>query len=214
MKIHAKLFGSTANGPGVRTVLWTQGCIGMDCPGCHNMLTHPADGPLAEGISPEELAYQLIRYSGKDTEGLTISGGEPAQQMVSIYALACSIHARRPDWSIGLFTGYTLSELQLGRYATYNWSPASDVARASLWDSMTDHLDFVVAGRYDHSRPVTPEMTKSRPNLKLCASANQTLKLYRRRYSYDSFADALELEVTIDDTGLVQVTGFDPKRGA
>ena len=34
---------SIVDGEGVRTVVWTQGCL-HHCPGCHNPQTHDKDG--------------------------------------------------------------------------------------------------------------------------------------------------------------------------
>jgi anaerobic ribonucleoside-triphosphate reductase activating protein len=42
-RIHAVLPRSAANGPGLRFVIWSQGCT-LACPGCFNPRTHPAGG--------------------------------------------------------------------------------------------------------------------------------------------------------------------------
>ena len=69
----------TLDGPGVRFVVFLQGCP-LCCPYCHNPETRdPAGG---EEISSEEVVERVLRcceYFG-DKGGVTISGGEPLLQ--------------------------------------------------------------------------------------------------------------------------------------
>lgn len=95
---------SIADGPGLRMVVWTQGCP-HNCKGCHNPNTHnPADGFVAEVID-------VLRDfdSNPLLAGVTISGGEPFMQ-----AAACAEIARRVkerDKNVWLYTGYTLEKI-------------------------------------------------------------------------------------------------------
>ncbi len=79
MKVHSIQSLGTLDGPGVRFVVFTQGCH-LRCKCCHN----PDTWNMAEGknFSPEELAGRAARYKeyfGKDG-GITLSGGEPLLQ--------------------------------------------------------------------------------------------------------------------------------------
>ncbi|QTQ14608.1 pyruvate formate lyase-activating protein [Treponema parvum] len=68
-------FGSV-DGPGVRFVIFVQGC-NMRCKFCHNPDTWSLEG--GQRISAEELVARALRYRpywGKDG-GITVSGGEP-----------------------------------------------------------------------------------------------------------------------------------------
>jgi pyruvate formate lyase activating enzyme len=78
--LHSYTTGSTVDGPGVRVVAWTTGCM-WRCMYCHN----PDTWTMRNGIpvSVNRAAEQLRKYrhglkvmSG----GLTISGGEPLMQ--------------------------------------------------------------------------------------------------------------------------------------
>ena len=76
-------FGSV-DGPGVRFVVFTQGCP-MRCLFCHNPETWDFKGENAGAfdISAEDLLKKALRYRsywGKDG-GITVSGGEPLMQM-------------------------------------------------------------------------------------------------------------------------------------
>lgn len=74
-------FGSV-DGPGVRFVVFTQGCP-MRCLFCHNPETWDFKGEDSFDISAEDLLKKALRYQsywGKDG-GITVSGGEPLMQM-------------------------------------------------------------------------------------------------------------------------------------
>ena len=74
-------FGSV-DGPGVRFVVFTQGCP-MRCLFCHNPETWDFKGEEAFDISANDLLKKALRYRsywGKDG-GITVSGGEPLMQM-------------------------------------------------------------------------------------------------------------------------------------
>lgn len=81
-------FGS-ADGPGVRFVVFMQGCK-MRCMYCHNPETW---GTRGESYTPEEIIQKALRYKnywGKNG-GITISGGEPLLQLnflIELFALA------------------------------------------------------------------------------------------------------------------------------
>lgn len=102
-RVHAIEPRSRANGPGVRFVIWLQGCT-LGCPGCFNPLTHAAAGPTTPVA---ELAAQL---AAARVEGLSLSGGEPMQQPV--VALALLRAARALGMSTLMFSGYTIDEIR------------------------------------------------------------------------------------------------------
>lgn len=95
---------SIVDGPGLRAVIWTQGCK-HNCLGCHNPSTHDFSGGFLMDI--EDIITQLKEL--KLHRGITISGGEPFEQPVE-----CAEIARRAK-DLGLdvwcYTGYTFEEL-------------------------------------------------------------------------------------------------------
>jgi anaerobic ribonucleoside-triphosphate reductase activating protein len=103
LRVHAVDPRSRANGPGVRFVVWVQGCT-LACPGCFNPATHAAAG---REIPVAELAAELAA-SGVD--GLTVSGGEPLQQAAAVAELLGAARAR--GLSTLVFSGYTLAEIR------------------------------------------------------------------------------------------------------
>ena len=83
VQVAAFLPRSLVNGPGVRTVLWVQGCP-FACPGCCNPDFRPVAG--GRSMSLTEAARLLLDES--DIEGITFSGGEPFSQAAALAELA------------------------------------------------------------------------------------------------------------------------------
>src|SRR5690348_3946323 len=78
--LHSFTTGSTVDGPGVRVVAWTTGCM-WRCRYCHN----PDTWTLSNGIpvSVATAAAELAKYRHGLTVmsgGFTLSGGEPLMQ--------------------------------------------------------------------------------------------------------------------------------------
>ena len=78
-RIHSIQSMGTVDGPGVRFVIFTQGCP-LRCKCCHNPDTWAYDsGKL---YTPEELTSRALRFKEYfgDDGGVTVSGGEPLMQ--------------------------------------------------------------------------------------------------------------------------------------
>lgn len=78
-KIHSFQSMGTVDGPGVRSVVFLQGCP-LRCPYCHNPDTWDTDGGTE--TEAQEIFKTVQRYKsyfGKDG-GVTVSGGEPLLQ--------------------------------------------------------------------------------------------------------------------------------------
>jgi anaerobic ribonucleoside-triphosphate reductase activating protein len=95
---------SIVDGPGLRTVLFTQGCD-KDCLGCHN----PDSRPRAGGTpySPEEL-YEKIAANPL-CAGVTFSGGEPLLQAGALLPLARLI--KGAGLSLSVYSGDTIEAI-------------------------------------------------------------------------------------------------------
>lgn len=122
---------SISNGPGLRTVLWTQGCP-HNCPGCHNPETHNRKG--GKMVTARWITSKIPLYQ----DGITFSGGDPMCQPLSLIPVAIWAHKHSQD--VWCYTGY--------RYETLLKSPTH---RAFL-----DHIDVLVDGPYVRSLPSAP----------------------------------------------------------
>ena len=78
--IHSLESMGLVDGPGVRCVVFLQGCP-LRCLYCHNPDTQTAEG--GEAVEPEALVRRLLRfrpYFDRSGGGVTFSGGEPLLQ--------------------------------------------------------------------------------------------------------------------------------------
>lgn len=78
--IHSTESFGAADGPGVRFIIFTQGCR-MRCAYCHNPDTWEIG--CGEEMSADELIKKALRYKSywKSDGGITVSGGEPLLQI-------------------------------------------------------------------------------------------------------------------------------------
>src|ERR1039457_546413 len=113
MLLHAFIPASRANGPGLRAVVFFQGCK-LHCVGCWNPNSHPFHG---EDIKVDAVVQEVLRARQEQSlEGVTFSGGEPMQQAHGLLGLMHSLRQQAPELSFGMFTGYTEHELDQGQY--------------------------------------------------------------------------------------------------
>ena len=95
---------SVVDGPGIRMVIFTQGCPHL-CHGCQNPQTHGFAG--GEEHDTEVLIDDYWQH--RHLYGLTISGGEPFSQAEACAALAAA--CRGFGRNVITYTGYTWEEL-------------------------------------------------------------------------------------------------------
>lgn len=194
VQVHSLLERSEVNGPGTRAVVWVQGCS-LHCSSCWNPETHPRKaGTSHEVVDLSRWIVGALRRVR--LEGITISGGEPMEQALAILDLVEQVRTAAPQLSIGLFSGYSERELNEGHFLYF--TDESAIGRHALWSQISSHLDFAVLGRYNRHQPTSNPLITSR---------NQRLKLLSRRYTVADFAPQT-VEVTIDGSGLTQITGF------
>jgi len=95
---------SIVDGPGIRFTVFLQGCSHR-CQGCHNPETHdPAGG---SEFSVSEILTRL-NYA-TDIDGVTLSGGEPFEQVTPAAFLAKKISEL--GYNLVIYSGYTFEEL-------------------------------------------------------------------------------------------------------
>jgi len=178
LHIAAYLPRSRVNGPGLRSVLWVQGCP-FRCAGCFN----PEFLPFASGheVGPAQVAAWMLTQP--ETEGVTFSGGEPFAQSGALAQVAERVRAAGKG--VVVFTGYGLVELRSSRNAGFR--------------RLLETADLLVAGRY------RGEMPGRHP---LLASANQELVFLTQRYRGADFGRRRRAEFRIAANGAITVTGF------
>ena len=172
---------SRVNGPGVRSVVWVQGCT-IGCPGCFNPHTHAHERRRL--LEPVKLAHHLAEIPG--TDGLAISGGEPFEQSEACALLAETI--QRLGRSVVVFTGHRLAFLKRCRI--------HGVQR------LLGATDLLVAGPYVRGLPADPTTWRG--------SSNQSLHYLTERFAggrHGQPADQPAVEVIVDGRAL-STSGF------
>lgn len=95
---------SIVDGPGIRTVIFLQGCE-RRCRGCHNPGTW--DKTAGDEMTGEEI-LQII-HSNPLCHAVTLSGGEPFLQADSLIPLVRTLKSE--GYEVASYTGFTYEEL-------------------------------------------------------------------------------------------------------
>lgn len=185
IQVGARREATTAEGPGTRYALWTQGCS-LRCRGCCNPhLFDPAGGESVEvGVLLQEVSATAARI-----EGVSILGGEPFEQPHGLAPFVQGV--RELGLGVIIFTGFTLEQLRE--------RPEQAVA------AVLAATDLLVDGRYDSQQPET-----QRPWV---GSLNQRFHYLTTRYSsaIENSPDGRSLqrvELRIDADGRVERNGW------
>ena len=97
-------YDSIVDGEGIRTVIWTQGCI-HNCPGCHNPKTHSfTDGFL---VDVKSVCDEIDTIEFHD--GITLSGGDPMCQVDACLEIAK--FCQNKGLNVWCYTGYKIEDL-------------------------------------------------------------------------------------------------------
>lgn len=105
LRIAGTVNDSVVDGPGIRYVIFTQGCP-HHCPGCHNPQTHDFSG--GEDADVEKILAEI--FENPILSGVTFSGGEPFCQAESLVSIAKILKEKGKHLMI--YTGYLLEQLQ------------------------------------------------------------------------------------------------------
>lgn len=121
---------SLVNGPGVRAVLWVQGCR-RGCPGCFNSDFQPLEGGRLINF-PTIISWI---NEAKGIEGVTFSGGEPFDQALALSQIVQQV--RQMGLGVLVFSGYTFQELKVEK----------------KFFALLRETDLLMAGPYDQNQP-------------------------------------------------------------
>jgi len=104
VRVAGLIHDSIVDGPGLRFVVFTQGCKKC-CDGCHNPDTWDVNGGTE--MTADEVILEMLR--NPLTDGLTLSGGEPFLQAAECSKLARA--ARERGSNVWIYSGFTFEEI-------------------------------------------------------------------------------------------------------
>ncbi|MCX7950804.1 MAG: anaerobic ribonucleoside-triphosphate reductase activating protein [Clostridiales bacterium] len=116
---------SVVDGPGIRYVIFAQGCL-HNCRGCHNPNTHPIDGGYL--VELDEIYNDII--NNKFIDGVTFSGGDPFVQIDEFIELAKRL--KKHNINIMCYTGYIYE----------------DIIKHEKYKEILNYLDTLVDGKF------------------------------------------------------------------
>ena len=124
---------SIVDGPGMRYVVFTQGCL-HNCPGCHNPETHDPNGGYLGDTDT------LLAEFCEDPmlSGITLSGGDPFLQAPPLAELAAAVRAL--NRTVITYTGYTIEYLM------------EHLEEHPGWRELLENTDILIDGPYVESR--------------------------------------------------------------
>lgn len=119
---------SIVDGPGIRAVVFCQGCL-RNCRGCHNPETWDINGGTEMCVEEVEKAIK----SNPLCKGVTYSGGEPFLQAKEL----CELTRKLSGYEIAVYSGFTFDELLRGT--------------AEQWELLS-LIDVLIDGPYEESK--------------------------------------------------------------
>lgn len=114
IKIAGIIKESIVDGPGIRLVIFTQGCV-HNCIGCHNPETHSFSGGYYMKI--DEIMEMIKKNPLLD--GITLSGGDPFVQAKACANLANKV--QKLGLNVVTYTGYTFDEIIKEMEINHSW---------------------------------------------------------------------------------------------
>lgn len=186
----ARFLPSTlAEGPGLRSALWLQGCA-VRCPGCFNPQLWTEKAGIVDDTAAVTRSF-VDQALAAGVEGVTLLGGEPFDQAGASAIVAEAF--RDAGLTVMTFSGYTRALLE-------EWSAhRPDIAR------LLAATDLLADGPYLQDRP-----DRRRPWI---GSTNQGLHaltpVYAERLAeIDRVGGTDRIEVRISPTGEIRVNGW------
>lgn len=134
MRLSGFTYESIVDGPGIRVVIFAQGCLSA-CAHCHNPESWAPEG--GQEYTVREI-IKMMKKPGpgrKRIRGITFSGGEPFLQAGEAAQIA--IEAKLIGWDVCTFTGYTLEELEEREDADIK--------------ALLNQTDYLIDGPYIHT---------------------------------------------------------------
>lgn len=194
VNIHKIIYKTTAEGFGLRSCIWLQGCS-RHCKGCMAKETWDLCGgtkmdtdDILENIFAQMKSSVFVLEDGtkpSGIEGVTFLGGEPFEQPKALAEMIQKI--KEKDLSVIVFTGFTLEQLQ----------KLQDI---SVHDCLKN-IDLLIDGAY-----IEEKREFVRPWV---GSSNQRFLFLTDRYSMKDVRNTNNrVEIRLTRDGKIQINGM------
>lgn len=121
MRLAGIVRDSIVDGPGIRDVVFFQGC-GKRCKGCHNPNTWDYQGGCHRFLG------DVVKELSDSSNDVTISGGEPLDQFSDLFDLCKQLH--KQGKSIWVYTGNVVDPTK------------------TIYQKLAQYVDVIVDGRF------------------------------------------------------------------
>lgn len=146
LKIAGIVEESIVDGPGIRFVVFTQGCP-HNCQGCHNPQTHDFDG--GKYVDVDEIVQKID--GDPLLKGITLSGGEPFMQAETLSSMIKKINNK--NLNIITYSGFTYEQL------------LEKANKENCFLELLNQTDILIDGKF--------ELNNKKEDLKFRGSSNQ-----------------------------------------
>lgn len=146
LKIAGIVEESIVDGPGIRFVVFTQGCP-HNCQGCHNPQTHDFDG--GKYVDVDEIVQKID--GDPLLKGITLSGGEPFMQAKTLSSMIKKINNK--NLNIITYSGFTYEQL------------LEKANKENCFLELLNQTDILIDGKF--------ELNNKKEDLKFRGSSNQ-----------------------------------------
>jgi len=166
IKIAGVVEDSIVDGPGLRFVVFVQGCP-HDCEGCHNKDAQNFDGGVTADIY--KIAEKIIKSR---VERVTFSGGEPFAQACELAKIASLVREFK-DIEIITYTGYLLEDL------------LEEAEHDSDIKDLLEETNYIVDGKFEQDKKSTHWFYRGSSNQRIfditCYPNSKRARLIERR---------------------------------
>lgn len=133
LKISGVVKESIVDGPGIRYVVFTQGCP-HHCEGCHNPQTHDFEG--GKYVKIDDIVEDIKK--NPLIKGVTISGGEPFMQATQVAKLISKLDENK--YNVMTYTGFEYEYL------------LKNANEDNGYMKLLQNTDILIDGKFDISK--------------------------------------------------------------
>ncbi|MEG0073739.1 MAG: anaerobic ribonucleoside-triphosphate reductase activating protein [Clostridia bacterium] len=161
---------SSVDGPGIRYVIFTQGCP-HNCKGCHNPQTHDLCG--GKPIKIDDLVEKINK--NPMLSGVTLSGGEPFLQARALSKLIDKLDTNKHD--VMVYTGFEYENL------------VDKSNEKNAFSELLSRADILIDGKFENDKKDELLMFRGSSNQRIidCKNSLKTGKVLEAKVNEEGY---------------------------